>query len=133
MAGFLTNALDTQNDEMRKYMLWELLETVKLSENLSWPIARGAFAVAMHRIEDESITWANTRFLAENRLTFSQTAVFNGSITLSPKTASVNQLPTSKRVVCKWFNEGTCPHTQDHADSSGTTFLGMSVHTVSST
>ena len=57
VAGLLTDALETQNDELRKHMLGELLETVKLSENLSWPITRGAFAVAMHRIEDESITW----------------------------------------------------------------------------
>ena len=81
VTGFLTNVLDTQSEDLRKHMLGELLETVKLSENLSWPIARGAFAVAMHRIEDESISWANTRYLAENRLTFLQTAVFNGSTT----------------------------------------------------
>ena len=31
VAKFLTNALETQNDELRKHMLGELLETVKLS------------------------------------------------------------------------------------------------------
>ena len=45
VVGFLTNILDTQNSEMSHHMLVELLETVKLSENLSWPIVRGAFAV----------------------------------------------------------------------------------------
>ena len=84
------------------------------AENLSWPIARGAFAVAMHRVEDENTTWADTRFLAENRLTYFQTVVFNGSITLSPRPAQNNQLPSLKRVVCRWYNEGTCPHSQDH-------------------
>ena len=101
VAGFLTIISDTKNPEMSRHMLGELLETVKLSENFSWPIARGAFVVIMHCIEDESITWANTRFLAENRRMFSQTAMFNRSVTLSPKTASVNQLPTPKHVVCK--------------------------------
>ena len=90
-------------------MLTELLETAKLA------------AVAMHRVEDENTTWADTRFLAENQLTYSQTAVFNGSITLSPRPAQNNQLPSLKRVVCCWFNEGTCPHSQDHNDSSGAT------------
>ena len=94
-------------------MLTELLETTKLAENLSWPIARGAFAVAMHRVEDESTMWADTHFLAENRLTF------NGSITLSPRPSQNNKLPTQKRIVCRWFNVGMCPHSQDHNDSSG--------------
>ena len=88
----------------------ELLETVNLSENLSWPIARGAFVVAMHKVEDETVTWADTYFLAENRLTYSQSAVCNGSVTLSPKPPHLNPLPSIKCVVCRWFNEGTCPH-----------------------
>ena len=119
--GFLTNIIDTQNSKMSRHMMTELLETVKLSENLSWPIARGAFAVAVHKVEDETATWADTRFLAENRLTYSQTAVFNGLVTLSPKTTQPHPLPNTKHVVCRWFNEGTCPHLQDHNDSSETT------------
>ena len=99
------------------------METVKLSENLSWPIAGGAFAVAMHRIEDKCITSVNTRFLAGNRLTFSQTAVFNGSVDIISKDSICKPTSNPKRVVYKWFSEGTCPHTQDHADSSGTTFF----------
>ena len=39
VAGFLTNVLDTQIPEMSRHMLGELLENVKLSENLLWPIA----------------------------------------------------------------------------------------------
>ena len=36
-------------------MIHKLVESVKLSENLSWSIACGAFAVSMHKMEDE--TW----------------------------------------------------------------------------
>ena len=85
VVGFLKNAMDTTNPQLSRAMLNELVETMKLSENLSWPIARGAFVVAMHRIEEESVNWSDTRFLAENGLTFSQTAVFSGSVTMSPK------------------------------------------------
>ena len=62
MVGFLKNAMDTTNPQLSRAMLNELVETVKLSENLSWPIARGAFAVVMHRIEEESVNWSDTRF-----------------------------------------------------------------------
>ena len=110
--GFLTNIIDTSNAEMSRHMSTELLDTVKLSENLSWPITLGAFAVAMHKVEDETVTWADTRFLAENGLTYSQTAVFNGSITFSPKLPQMNAASSVKRVVYCWFNEGTCPHLQ---------------------
>ena len=51
---------------MMKNMLRELGETVRLAENLSWPIARGAFAISMHKIEDETLTWADARALADN-------------------------------------------------------------------
>ena len=85
VVGFVSNVLETNNPDVRKSMLAELVETVKLAEYLSWPIARGAFAVAMHRVEEEAIVWADSRYFAENRLTYSQTAVFNGSVTMSPK------------------------------------------------
>ena len=49
-----------------KNMLNELAETIKLAENISWPIARDAFAASMLKIEDESITWADTRTLADH-------------------------------------------------------------------
>ena len=52
--------------------------------------------------------------------TYSRTAVFNGSMALSPKPLQINHLPTPKHIVCKWFDEGTCPHVQDYTDSSGT-------------
>ena len=52
--------------EVSHHMLMELLETVKLGENLSWPIARGVFAIAIHSIKHESISWGITRFLAEH-------------------------------------------------------------------
>ena len=65
VVGFVSNILETQNADMRRHLLTELLETAKLAENLSWPIARGAFMVAMHRVEDENTTWADTHFLAE--------------------------------------------------------------------
>ena len=68
-SSFLMKALETQNPETARHMLVELLQTVKLSENLSWPNARGDVAVAMHHIEDESIAWGDSGFLAENRLT----------------------------------------------------------------
>ena len=121
VVGFLKNAMDTTNPQLSRAMLNELVETVKLSENLSWPIARRAFAVAMHRIEEDSVNWSDTRFLAENRLTFSQTAVFSGSVTMSPKVQPPQPLSSVKKIVCRWYNEGTCPHTQDHSDATGTT------------
>ena len=86
VVGFVSNVLETSSPDVRRSMLAELVETVKLAENLSWPIARGAFAVAMHRVEEEATVWADSHYFAENRLTYSQTAVFNGSVTMSPKT-----------------------------------------------
>ena len=124
VAGFITNVLDTQNVDTMKNMLRELGETVRLAENLSWPIVHGAFAISMHKIEDETLTWADTRTLADNRLTYSQSAVFSGSTTLSPKnTGSPQTGGGPKKIVCRWYNEGSCPHSQEHLDCTGTTLF----------
>ena len=41
VVGYINNVLETQHVDTMKHMLTELGETVKLAENLSWPIARG--------------------------------------------------------------------------------------------
>ena len=53
--GFVNNVIDTQHVPTMKNMLTELVEAVKLAENISWPIARGVLAASMLKIEDESI------------------------------------------------------------------------------
>ena len=57
VVGFVQNALDTPHPDTSRRMLTELVKTAKLAENLSWPIARGAFAASMHQLEDQQITW----------------------------------------------------------------------------
>ena len=121
--GFINNVMDTQHVPTMKHMLTELVETVKLAENISWPIARGAFAASMLKIEDESIAWSDTRTLADQRLTYSQSAVFAGSTTMSPRGPPAAGNGTIKKIACKWYNEGTCPHSADHLDTSGTTLF----------
>ena len=124
VAGFITNVLDIQHFDTMKNMLRELGETVRLAENLSWPIARGAFAISMHKIEDETLTWADARTLADNRLTYLQSAVFSGSTTMSPQNTGSPQITGGpKKIVCRWYNEGSCPHSQEHLDSTGTTLF----------
>ena len=108
--GFVNNIMEIQSAELSKCMFVELSETMKLAQNLSWPIERGAFATSMHKIEDGTLAWNNNRQLADNRLTFSQSAVFSGSVTMSSRpTTSVQSNNAAKRIVCKWFNEGSCP------------------------
>ena len=122
VVGFIQNIMDVNHTETANRMLVELMEVAKLSENLSWTIARGAFAASMHKIEEGQLSWQDTRVLSDNRLTYSQAAVFSGSTTMSPRATHSPQIATNaKKVVCKWFNEGTCPHNQDHTDSTGTT------------
>ena len=122
--GLVTNALETQHTPTMRSMLNELVETVKLAENISWPIASGAFAASMLKIEEESISWGDTRTLADHRLTYSQSAVFSGSTTMSPRTApSTPSNGSMKKIACKWYNEGTCPHSGDHLDTTGTTLF----------
>ena len=124
VVGYINNVLDVQHVETMKHMLTELGEVVKLAENLSWPIARGAFAVSMHKIEEEAITWTDRRVLADNRLTYSQSAVFSGSVTMSPRPPNSPQIAGgTKKIVCKWYNENSCPHNQDHYDTTGTTLF----------
>ena len=86
---FVNNVMDTQHIPTMKNMLTELVETVKLAENISWTIARGAFAASILKIEDESISWSDMCFLADHRLTYSQSAVFAGSTTMSPCPSSI--------------------------------------------
>ena len=120
--GFLNNIMDTQHQELARHMMVELNEAIKLAENLSWPIARGAFAASMHKIEDGTLMWSNSRQLADNRLTYSQ-SVFSGSVTMSsrPGTPAQNNGGSTRRIVCKWFNEGSCPYSGDHMDATGVT------------
>ena len=118
VVGFLANVLGTPHQDTCRNMIHKLMETVKLAENLSWPIARGAFAVSMQKLEDETLAWSDKRTLADKRLTYLQSAVFSGSVTLFPKPTQ-QPPPMGKRVVCKWYNEGSCPHQQDHTDTNG--------------
>ena len=103
VVGFVSKVLDTANTDIAKNMLLDLVETVKLAESLSWPIARrgegggggggGAFALAM----------------PENRLTHSQTVMFNGSVTMSPRPdVEVQQAGNLKCIICKWYSGGSC-------------------------
>ena len=78
----------------------------------------------MHKIEDETLTWADARTLADNRLTYSQLAVFSASTTMSPKNTGSPQITGGpKKIVCCWYNEASCPHSQEHLDSTGTTLF----------
>ena len=122
--GFFQNVLDTPHPETSHCMLAELIEMAKLAENLSWPIARGAFAASLHQLEDQQIIWQHSRTLVDNRLTYSQAAVFSGSVAMSPKSSTVAQ-PTLgvRKVVCYWYNDLSCPHSQDHMDSTGMTLF----------
>ena len=116
--GFVNNVPTMKN------MLLELVETVKLAENISWPIARGAFAASMLKIEDESISLNDTHVLADHHLAYSQSAVFTGSTTMSPHPSSVTPGNGSiKKIACKWYNKTTCPHSADHLDTTGTTLF----------
>ena len=116
--GFVNNVPTMKN------MLLELVETVKLPENISWPIARGVFAASMLKIKDESISWNDTPVLADYRLTYSQSEVFAGSTTISPRPSSASPGNRSiKKIACKWYNKGTCPHSADHLDTTGTTLF----------
>ena len=122
--GFINNVLSIQHVPTMRSMLNKLVETVKLAENISWPIARGAFAASMLKIEDKSITWADPRTFADHRLTYSQSAVFFGSTTMSPCTTATTPSNRSiKKIACKWFNEGRCPHSSDHLDTTGSTLF----------
>ena len=123
VVGFLANVLDTPHKDTCRTIIHELMETVKLAKHLSLPIASGAFAVSMHKLEDETLKWNDKGTFADNRLTYSQSAVFSSSVTLSPKPVQQTS-PMGKCVVCKWYNEGSCPHQQDHTDTVGLTKLG---------
>ena len=50
--------------------------------------------------------------------------MFSGSVTMSPKSSTVAQ-PTSgvRKAVCRRYNDGSCPHSQDHMDSTGMTLF----------
>ena len=123
VVGFVQNALDTPHPDTSRRMLTELVEMAKLAENLSWPIAWGAFAASMHQLEDQQITWQDSRTLADNRLTYSQAAVFSGSVTMSPKPSNTQPSSGIRKVVCRWYNDGSCPHYQDHTDTTGLTLF----------
>ena len=84
---------------------------------------KGVFATSMLKIEDESITCSDTRTLADQGLTYSQSTVFAGSTTMSPRIPSTAGNGTIKKIACKWYNEGTCPHSANHLDTSGTTLF----------
>ena len=124
VTGFIANVLDTQHFATVKNWLKELGKTIKLMEHLSWLIARGAFTISMHKIEEETITWADSRALANNRLTYSQSAAFSGSVTMLPRNAGSPQVIRGpKKIICHWFKESSCPHIQDHINMTGSTLF----------
>ena len=43
---------------------------------------------------------------------------------MSPKPSGSPQVVGGvKKIACKWYNENSCPHGQDHMDTSGTTLF----------
>ena len=62
--------------------------------------------------------------MADNRLTYSQAAVFSGSVTMSPGSSTIAQTTAGiRKVVCRWYNDGSFPHTQDIMDTTGMTLF----------
>ena len=106
--------------ETANRMLDELVEMVKLSENLSWNIATGIFTMSIHKIEEGKISWQASRKLVYNHLSYSQTAILSGSVMMSRCSTLSIKTPSArfKKVVCKWFSQGICPHNQDHLDTT---------------
>ena len=122
--GFVNNVMDTQHVPTMKNMLVELVETVKLVENISWSIARGVFAASMLKIEDESISWNDTCVLADHHLTYSQSAVFAGFTTMSPLPSSATPMAMSQSR--RLLVSGTTrvhASSADHLDTTGTTLF----------
>ena len=106
------------HQDLARNMMTELNETIKLAENPFWPIARGAFAMSMHKIEDGTLVWYNSRQLADNRLTYSQSAMFSRLVTMSPRPGTPAQNNGfTRKIFCTWFNGG------DHVDAAEVTTL----------
>ena len=61
VVGFLANVLGTPHQDTCRNMIHELMETIKLAENLSWP------TFSMQKLEDEMLVWSDKRTLADNR------------------------------------------------------------------
>ena len=93
---------------MRQALLQTIL-ALKDATSLPWQAVRIAWATSMHEPEEGSLTWVDATQWALNRLSASQIAMANSSIT------SVTS-HTQQKKICKYFNEGSCSYNNNHGN-----------------
>ena len=106
----LSNAYQMKDPGLMRQALLQTILALKDATSLSWQAVCSAWATSMHELKEGSLTWADATQWALNRLSASQIAMANSHITSA--TSHKNQLPQKK--ICKYFNEGSCSHDNNH-------------------
>ena len=113
--GFVKNVNDTIDPLTRRFMMAELYEILKLIEATSWSVAKGAYIVVMHAIEDGELMWQDRLALMQYRMTHTHAAAF---VVPQARPATTKVTPAQeRRLICKFPRVGTCRELGDcHTD-----------------
>ena len=103
--SLLTNIYLITDPGLVKQAIFQMTLAMRDATSLPWQAVRAAWASSMHKVEDGTLTWANSTQWTINRLSASQIAL------AQPKTSTVNS--SSKRP-CKYYNDALCSHEGKH-------------------
>ena len=104
--GQLTKVHQMKDPGVMRQALLQTVLALKDATSLPWQAVRSAWATLMHELEEGSLTWADATQWALNRLSASQIAMANSSIT----SATVHPNNTQQKKICRFFNEGSCSY-----------------------
>ena len=95
-----------QNPDTVTKVLLQIIVALKDSMSLPWPAVRTTYGTSMHVVQLGNLTWEDQMQWAINRLSASQNAMANNSITTNQQNQRIK--------VCKYFNEGMCSFDSHH-------------------
>ena len=110
VVGQLSNVYQMKDPGVMKKALLQTILALKDATSLPWQVVCSAWATSMHKLEEGSLTWVDATQWALKKLSASQIAMANSNITSA--TAHNNHL--AQRKICKYFNEGSCSHDNNH-------------------
>ena len=116
-SGQINNILEVSDPRVAKAMLLQLSETINSAENLSWHIAKGAYACNMHNLEEGRLSWLDEAQWGYKRLSYSQSLMIS-STQQAQHSSFVTSGNGKQKVPCKYFNKGQCSNLTDHEGTS---------------
>ena len=116
MLGFLRCLQEQRDTATSQHMLSHGINVLQDAVDVSFPVAKGAYAVTMHEMEEGRVTWGDTERLERIRQLYTQRHLFQGTPEVASQ-AGKTAMQGNNRQVCAAYQNGSCSSETDHRDN----------------